>query len=102
MLVVRKRNTIDAGASLPPLQPVERLVESALEGGGKGHWMESGQMPACANLCFHGKMRSSGDGLPGSYRRREVPAKTSGGARAGGARAGLKVFGPGAVSLSFR
>jgi len=33
-----------------PLQPVERPAESALEGGGKGHWMESGQMPACANL----------------------------------------------------
>jgi hypothetical protein len=50
MLVVRKQNATDAGASLPPLQPVERPADSALEGGGKGHGMESGQMPACANL----------------------------------------------------
>jgi len=50
MLVVRKQNATDAGASLPPLQPVVRPAESALEGGEKGHCMESGQMPACANL----------------------------------------------------
>jgi len=69
MLVVRKRNATDAGASLLPLQPVEGPAESALEGGRKGHWMESEQMPARANFgaFLHGKMRSSGDGLPGSY-----------------------------------
>jgi len=50
MLVVRKQSATDAGASLPPLQPVEGLAESALEGGRKGHWMECGQMPACANF----------------------------------------------------
>ena len=50
MLVVRKLNAADAGASLPPLQPVESPADRVLEGGGKGHWMESGQMPACADL----------------------------------------------------
>jgi len=45
MLVVRKQNTTDSGASLPSLQPVERPAESALEGSGQGHWMESRQMP---------------------------------------------------------
>jgi hypothetical protein len=50
MLVVQRRNTTDAGASLPPLQPVERPAESALEGGVEGYRMESGQMPTCADL----------------------------------------------------
>jgi hypothetical protein len=66
---LRKRNTADVGASLPPVQPVERPAVTALEGGGKGYCMESEQMQACANFgaFFHGKMRSNGDGLPGSY-----------------------------------
>jgi len=50
MLVVWKQNVTDVGASLPPLQPVERPADRALEGGGKGHRMECGQMPACGNL----------------------------------------------------
>jgi hypothetical protein len=50
MLVVRKQNATDAGACLPLLQPVERPADRALEGGRKGHGMESGQMTACANL----------------------------------------------------
>jgi hypothetical protein len=39
-----------AGARLPPLQPVERPAESALESGGKGDRLESRQMPTCADL----------------------------------------------------
>jgi len=50
MLVMQKQNTTDAGASLLPLQPVVIPAESTLEGVGKGHWMESEQMPACANF----------------------------------------------------
>jgi len=50
MLVVQNQNSTDTGASLPPQQPVETPADTLLEGGGKGHWMESRQMPACANL----------------------------------------------------
>jgi len=39
-----------AGAPLPPLQPVERPAKSALESGGKGDGLESGQMPTRAGL----------------------------------------------------
>jgi len=50
MLVVQRRSSTDTGAPLPPLHLMERLVESALEGGGKGHRMETGQMPTCADF----------------------------------------------------
>jgi len=50
MLVVQRRDTTDAGTSLPPQQPVERPAESALEGGGEGYRMESGQMLTCADF----------------------------------------------------
>jgi len=107
MFVVRKQNATDARASLPPLQLVERPADHALDGGGKGHWMESGQMPASAIIWayLHGNMRSSGNGLAGSDWHWEGLAKTrgdagTGGARAAGARAGLKVFGPEVVSCS--
>jgi len=50
MLVVRRDRGPDAGAPLPPLQPVERPAESTLESGGEGNGMESGQMPTRADL----------------------------------------------------
>jgi len=53
MLVVRRRTqdgSPDAGASLLPLQPVERPAEDALERDGESNGMESGQMPTCASL----------------------------------------------------
>jgi hypothetical protein len=50
MLQVQKQNTTDAGASLPPWYPPGRPGESALDSGADGHWMESWQMVACANL----------------------------------------------------
>jgi len=37
-------------APLPPLQPVERPPERTMEGGGKGDGLESGQMPARADV----------------------------------------------------
>jgi len=50
VLVVRRRSSADARASIPPLQPMERPAESALEGGGEGHRLASGQMPTCADF----------------------------------------------------
>jgi len=50
MLVVCRDSGPDAGAPLPPLQPVERPAESTLESGGKGDGLESGQMPTRAGL----------------------------------------------------
>jgi len=52
MLVVRRRKQDgpDAGTSLPPLQPMEKPAENALERGGKSDGMESGQMPTRASL----------------------------------------------------
>jgi len=50
MLVVRRDSDPHAGAPLPPLQPVERPAESALETGGEGNGLESGQMPTSAGL----------------------------------------------------
>jgi len=46
MVVVRRDSDPDpdAGAPLPPLQPLERPAESTMEGGGKGDRLESGQM----------------------------------------------------------
>jgi len=114
MLVVQEQNAWYAEACLPPLYLVERPAECALEGGRKGLWMESGQMRAFANIraFHHGMIGSSGNGHSGSYWLWEVPAKTcrvawiggeaEGGAWAGGTEAGLKVFGPGVVSLSLR
>jgi len=50
MVVVKMQHTTDAGASLLPLQTVERLVESTLEGSGKGHWIEREQIPAYGDI----------------------------------------------------
>jgi len=53
MLVVRRwrqEGGPNAGTPLPPLQPVERPAESAMEGGGKGDELESGQMLTRAGL----------------------------------------------------
>jgi len=53
MLVVQQRRQDggpDAGASHPPLQPMERPAENALERGGESNGMESGQMPTGASL----------------------------------------------------
>jgi hypothetical protein len=53
MLVVRPRRHDGgpvAGTPLPPLQPVERPAKNAMEGGGKGDGLESGQMPTRAGL----------------------------------------------------
>jgi len=69
MLVVWRDSVPDVGAPLPPLQPVERPPERAMEGGGKADRLECGQMPTLADLLafFHRRMRPSGDGLPGSH-----------------------------------
>ena len=40
----------DAGAPLPPLQPVESPPERTIEGGVKVNGLESGQMPARVDL----------------------------------------------------
>jgi len=53
MLVVGRRmqdGRPDTGASLPPLQPIARPAEDALERGGESNGIESGQIPTCANL----------------------------------------------------
>jgi len=50
MLLVRRKGGPDAGAPLPPLQPVEIPAESTLDSGGEGKGMESGQMPTRASL----------------------------------------------------
>jgi len=39
----------DAGAPLPPLQPVESPPERTMEGVEKGDGLDSGQMPAGAD-----------------------------------------------------
>jgi len=44
MLRVQRWDTPVTGASLPPLQLVERPAENALEGSREGHRMESEQM----------------------------------------------------------
>jgi len=52
MVVARRRRQDgpDAGAPLPPLQPVERPATGTMEGGGKSDGLESGQMPTRADL----------------------------------------------------
>jgi len=53
MLVVRGRTQDgdpDVGIPLPPLQPVVRPAEDTMEHGGKGNWLESGQMQTHADL----------------------------------------------------
>jgi hypothetical protein len=50
MLVVQRGSSTDAGASLPPLQPMERPADDALENIAKGHRRESGQMPTWADV----------------------------------------------------
>ena len=67
---------------------------------GNGKWADAGM---CISLSFSPwKDATKRWWTSASNWRREVPAKTNGGARTGWARAGLKVFGPGAVCLSFR
>jgi len=72
MLVVRRRSqngSPDAEAFLPPLQPLERRAEDALESGGEINGMESGQMLTRASLgaALLGEMRRGRDRLPDSY-----------------------------------
>jgi len=50
MRVVQRGSSTDAGASLPPLQPKERPAEDTVEDSGKGHRLESGEMPTCADF----------------------------------------------------
>jgi len=50
LLMMQRRDTTDAGASLPQMQPVERPAESTLDGGGEGCRMKSGQMPTCGDF----------------------------------------------------
>jgi hypothetical protein len=50
LMVVQRRSITDAGASLPPLQPMERPADDAAEDVGKGHRLESEQMPTCADF----------------------------------------------------
>jgi len=50
MLVVWKDCGPDAGAPLPPLQQMERPAEDTLENSGTDNRLESGQMPARADL----------------------------------------------------
>jgi hypothetical protein len=69
MVVVRRDSGPDVGAPLPPLQPVKRQAESALESGRDSDGLESGQMPTRAGLraVFHANVRSSGGELPRGY-----------------------------------
>jgi hypothetical protein len=69
MLVVQTGISTAAGASLLPLYPMDRPAEDTLEDSGKGHRLESWQMPTCADFraVCHGDMRPNGDGLPGSH-----------------------------------
>lgn len=55
MLAVQRGNIPPVGASLLPLQPVERISGSALERSGEGHKVDSGQMPTCVDVraVFH-------------------------------------------------
>ena len=54
MLVVHRDSGPDAGAPLPPLQPVERPAKCPLESSGRGDGLESRLMPPRADLrsCF--------------------------------------------------
>jgi hypothetical protein len=67
----------DAGATLPPLQLLERPAESTMKGGGKCDGLKSGQMPPHAGLCavFHRRVQQRRDGLPGGRESREVSAQ---------------------------
>jgi len=50
MLVVCRDSGPDAGAPLPPLQPLESPAENTLESVGQGDGLESVQMPTRAGL----------------------------------------------------
>jgi len=50
MLVVWRDCGPDAGAPLPPLQQMERPAEDTLKNSGTDNRLESGQMPARADL----------------------------------------------------
>jgi hypothetical protein len=69
VLVVQRDSGPHVGASFAPLQPVKKPTECTLESCGEGDRLKSGQMLACASprAVFHGEVRPSGDGLPGSY-----------------------------------
>jgi len=49
-LVVQRRSSTDMGASFPSVQPLERPAQDALADGGKGHRLEDGHMPTCADF----------------------------------------------------
>jgi len=80
MLVVWRDSVSDTGARHLPLQPVESPAESTLESGGKADRLDSSQMLTSADFgtVFHGWMQPSGDGLPGGYWSRKVPAQKNG------------------------
>ena len=50
MLVVQRGSSRVAAASLPPLQPMERPADDTLTESGKGHRLDSGQMPTFADV----------------------------------------------------
>jgi len=63
ILVVQRASSTDEGAALPPLQPMARPAEGALQDGEKGHRLECGQIPTFADFCsvFQGEIPSTGD-----------------------------------------
>jgi len=75
-----RRGGSDTGASRPPLQEVE---ERAAESSRAGNRLEGGKVQARANIgaVLSGNVLSSGAGLPGSHRGREVPTLLSGAER---------------------
>jgi hypothetical protein len=66
MLVVRK-DSPDAGASLPPLQEVEEQAARTVENSRAGDWLEGIEVRARENMgaVLPRDERSSGDGLSG-------------------------------------
>jgi len=50
MLMVQRGSFTHPGASLPPLQPIERRPDNTLEDSGKGDRLESGQIATCADV----------------------------------------------------
>jgi len=69
MLVVWRDSGPDVGAPLPPLQQMERPAKDTLENRGTNNRLESGQMPARADLSafYHRGLPPAGDGLFGGH-----------------------------------
>jgi len=49
MLMVLRGSFTDTGASLLPLQPMERQAEDTLQDSGKDHRLEISKMPTCGD-----------------------------------------------------